>query len=60
MWKAPWFPTHVPPGETPERCPRCGRLAMIRWTLRRDRERRVFRLWVCTNCQATEEREEVE
>jgi hypothetical protein len=33
---------------------------MIRWTLRRDLQRRVFRLWVCTHCQATEEREEPE
>ncbi|MBI2154033.1 MAG: hypothetical protein HYU24_10045 [Candidatus Rokubacteria bacterium] len=60
MWKAPWLPDKVPEGETPERCPRCGRRALIRWTLRRDRERRVFRLWVCTECHATEEREEPE
>jgi hypothetical protein len=33
---------------------------MIRWTLRRDLQRRVFRLWVCVDCQATEEREEPE
>ncbi len=60
MWKAPWLPTEVPQGETAEPCPRCGRRAMIRWTLSRDRESRVFRLWVCTHCQATEEREELE
>jgi hypothetical protein len=33
-------------------CPVCGRLAMVPWYLRRDRERHVWRRWTCTACQA--------
>lgn len=61
LWKLPWLPSHVPPGATVERCPRCGRRAMIPWTLRRDdRTKQVLRTWVCTECQLIEEREEPE
>jgi hypothetical protein len=59
--KVPWLPTRVPPGANPERCPRCGRLTLIPWTLRRDNAtKQVLRRWVCANCQATEERPEPE
>ena len=59
--KIPWLPSEVPHGTTPERCPRCGRLAVIPWTLRRDQQRKlVLRTWVCTECQVTDERPEPE
>lgn len=59
--KIPWLPSAVPPGATTERCPQCGRLEMIPWTLRRDdATKRVFRTWVCTSCQRLEERPEPE
>jgi len=59
--KIPWLPATIPPGATVERCPRCSRRAMIPWTLRRDdRTKAVFRTWVCTECQITEERPEPE
>lgn len=59
--KIPWLPAGVPPGEKAEVCPRCGRRAMIAWTLRRDdRTKRVLRTWVCAECQLTEERAEPE
>ncbi|MBI1894058.1 MAG: hypothetical protein HYS14_08110, partial [Candidatus Rokubacteria bacterium] len=45
---------------TRERCPRCHRLTLTPWILRRDRERRVWRRWVCIECQAMEERLENE
>jgi hypothetical protein len=51
----------VPAGANPERCPRCGRRAFIPWTLRRDdATKRVFRTWVCAECQITEERPEAD
>jgi hypothetical protein len=57
--KVPWLPSEVPPGARPERCRRCGRVAVIPWTLRRDvRTVEVFRRWVCTECQVIEERPE--
>ncbi len=59
--KIPWLPSTLPPGAAAERCPRCGRLALIPWTLRRDPlDKQVFRTWVCTECQVTEERLEPE
>lgn len=59
--KVPWLPSVVPPGAHPERCPRCGRLALIPWTLRRDnRTKALLRTWVCTECQQLEERPEPE
>ncbi len=55
------MPSHLPPGARPERCPRCGKLAFIPWTLRRDdRTKTVMRTWVCTECQITQERPEPE
>ncbi len=57
--KVPWLPSDLAPGAAPERCARCGRLAVIPWTLRRDPHRKVvFRTYVCTECQASEERPE--
>ena len=45
----------------PERCPSCGRMALIPWTLRRDNDTKVvFRTWVCTECQTLVERPEPE
>ncbi|OGL32596.1 MAG: hypothetical protein A3G97_01755 [Candidatus Rokubacteria bacterium RIFCSPLOWO2_12_FULL_69_21] len=59
--KIPWLPSTLPAGTRPERCPACGRLALIAWTLRRDgRTKAVWRTWVCTECQRTEERPEPE
>jgi bifunctional non-homologous end joining protein LigD len=59
--KVPWLPSAVPPGARPERCPKCGRMALIPWTLRRDNHTKaVLRTWVCTECQQMEERPEPE
>jgi hypothetical protein len=59
--KIPWLPSAVPAGARPERCPRCGRRALIPWTLRRDdASKQVFRTWVCAECQVTEERPEAD
>ncbi len=59
--KIPWLPSHMTPGTHAERCPRCGRRAFIPWTLHRDiKTKSVIRLWVCTDCQQTEERPEPE
>jgi hypothetical protein len=47
---------YFPPAGTdlgPRRpCPACGRLTFVPWYLRRDRERRVWRRWICVACQA--------
>ena len=59
--KIPWIPAAVQPGQKTERCPRCGANRLIPWTLRRDPQRVVvLRTWVCTACQAMEERPEPE
>lgn len=59
--KIPWLPGTLPPGARPEPCRRCGRKALIPWTLRRDgRTKQVLRTWVCAECQTTEERVEAE
>jgi hypothetical protein len=59
--KVPWLPSRVPAGTSAERCPRCGRPGLIPWTLRRDdKTKAVFRLWVCAECQTSEERPEPE
>jgi len=59
--KIPWLPATVPPGAQTERCPVCGGLVMIPWTLRReDATKRLLRTWVCTSCQHLEERPEPE
>ncbi len=42
---------HPDPGES-RQCPACGRPLLTPWYLRRDRERRVWRRWVCLGCQA--------
>jgi predicted RNA-binding Zn-ribbon protein involved in translation (DUF1610 family) len=59
--KIPWLPSELPAGANPERCPACGRRAVIPWTLRRDQQcKLVLRTYVCTECQMTEERPEPE
>jgi hypothetical protein len=59
--KRPWLPSQLVPGAPAGRCARCGRLAVIPWTLRRDPyQKRVLRTHVCTECQATEEKPEPE
>ena len=59
--KIPWLPAEVQPGQKALRCPRCGAAKLIPWTLRRDPKRMtLLRTWVCTACQTTEERPEVE
>src|SRR5204862_7574273 len=59
--KVPWLPSVIPPGARPERCPNCGRMALIPWTLRRDNDTTaVLRTWVCTECQTLVERPEPE
>jgi transposase len=59
--KVAWLPSTVQPGQATEVCPRCGAKKLIPWTLRRDPQRvTLLRTWVCTACQATEEREESE
>jgi hypothetical protein len=59
--KVPWLPQALPPGARPERCPQCGRITLIAWTLRRDiHTKSLLRTWVCTSCQSLEERAEPE
>lgn len=59
--KVPWLPQVLPPGARPERCEACGRLALIPWTLRRDiHTKTLMRTWICTSCQALQERPEPE
>jgi CRISPR/Cas system-associated protein Cas10 (large subunit of type III CRISPR-Cas system) len=47
-----YFPVTGPLDTERRACPVCGRPAFVPWYLRRDRERRVWRRWVCTVCQA--------
>jgi hypothetical protein len=47
-----YFPPAAPASADRRVCPVCGRLAMMPWYLRRDRERHVWRRWTCTACQA--------
>jgi hypothetical protein len=59
--KVPWLPSRIHPGAEVERCPHCGRRAFIPWTLRRDPATKVvFRTWICTECQQSDERPESE
>jgi hypothetical protein len=59
--KVPWRPSELHPGQKAERCPRCGAIGLIPWTLRRDpKSATAVRTWVCTQCQATEERPEAD
>jgi hypothetical protein len=59
--KVPWLPSELHPGQKAERCPRCGTIGLIPWTLRRDlRSVKLVRTWVCTRCQFTEERPEAD
>jgi len=50
-----YFPQVIPAGAERRPCPVCGRLTLVPWFLRRDRERHVWRRWVCTACQARED-----
>jgi hypothetical protein len=47
-----YFPLPKPDPAESRRCPVCGRQMMMPWYLRRDRDRRVWRRWVCLACQA--------
>ncbi len=47
-----YYPMPHPDPEQARPCPVCGRRMLTPWYLRRDRERRVWRRWVCLNCQA--------
>jgi hypothetical protein len=47
-----YFHQILPAGGERRPCPVCGRLTLIPWYLRRDRDRHVWRRWVCTACQA--------
>jgi len=47
-----YFPPAIPAGAGQRLCPVCARLTLVPWYLRRDRERHVWRRWVCTACQA--------
>lgn len=47
-----YLPLVVPPAAERRDCPSCGRPGLAPWNLRRDRQRRVFRRWVCVLCQA--------
>jgi hypothetical protein len=47
-----YFPQAIPAGAERRPCPACGHLTLVPWYLRRDRERHVWRRWVCTACQA--------
>ncbi|MGH7264439.1 MAG: hypothetical protein ACREMB_06220 [Candidatus Rokuibacteriota bacterium] len=47
-----YYPLPQPDPVQSRQCPSCGRLTMTPWYLRRDRDRRVWRRWVCLTCQA--------
>jgi hypothetical protein len=47
-----YFPLPTPPAAERRPCPVCGRDALSPWYLHRDRERRVWRRWVCLDCHA--------
>ena len=47
-----YFTAAAPPSAERHACPACHRVTLVPWYLRRDRERRVWRRWVCTVCQA--------
>jgi hypothetical protein len=47
-----YFPLGAGAGGDRHPCPKCGRLTFVPWYLRRDRERHVWRRWVCTACDA--------
>jgi hypothetical protein len=55
-----YFPQSVPADAERRPCPVCGRLALSPWYLHRDRERHVWRRWVCTACQAHQDLREDE
>jgi hypothetical protein len=47
-----YFPSAGAVGAERRPCPSCGAPELTPWYLRRDRERRVWRRWVCLRCQA--------
>ncbi len=55
-----YYPHPHPDPAQSRRCPVCGRDMLTPWYLRRDRERRVWRRWVCLNCQAHQDLSEEE
>jgi len=50
-----YFPLPKPDPAEARVCPVCGRRTLTPWYLRRDRERRVWRRWVCLVCQAQQD-----
>ena len=46
-----YFPVPAFRGSGGEPCPFCGRATLNPWYLHRDRERRVWRRWICHTCQ---------
>jgi hypothetical protein len=47
-----YYPHPQPDPTQARRCPVCGRETFTPWYLWRDRQRRVWRRWVCLSCQA--------
>ncbi len=50
-----YYPLPPPDPGTARPCPECGRRTLVPWYLRRDRERHVWRRWICLACQAHED-----
>jgi len=55
-----YYPMPQPDPAQSRVCPVCGRRMLTPWYLRRDRERRVWRRWVCLACQAHQDLPEPE
>jgi len=55
-----YYPLPQLDAEMSRACPACGLQMLTPWYLRRDRDRRVYRRWVCLNCQAHEDVSEEE
>jgi hypothetical protein len=53
-----YLPASLPPADEGEPCAACGRRGLHPWFLHRDRERRVWRRWVCAFCEAFRDRPE--
>jgi hypothetical protein len=50
-----YYPHPHPDPAQARRCPACGREMLNPWYLWRDRQRRVWRRWVCLSCQADQD-----
>lgn len=53
-----YYPVGTPNPTETRPCPGCDRKLMKPWYLRRDRERRVWRRWVCAGCHAHQDVQE--